>query len=291
MRKIYLLLLATCIVLCVHAQEQTQEPVKTGTKFFVGMSYFYTSSDMKLKEMSLHTVWAGQDMGKYDLSDTEIDEINSFTERTATTNSICAEIGMPLLSKAGSKWYIDGTVILGVAQIQKTTFNKNSGIEEYKHKSGFSNPFFGLGFNITYQFDPTWGLELRPLFTATMGKDSDVTDNINLVPENFTQTFEDNYHSFYERVSLLGSFSAGSFRLFAGPGFYWINSNHEYNIEQTNLSNGDIIQDEIISKGISRSFVDGNVAFAWKITVPLEFYAHAAIGKDIFINSGIHYNF
>ncbi len=291
MKKTYLLLLASLITVCALAQEQTQVPVKTGKNFFVGISYFYTSLDMKLQDMSIHTVWAGQDMGKYDLSEVEIDEINSFTERTATTNNVCAEVGMPLLNKAGSPWRIDGILSIGVAQIQKTTYNQNSGIEEYKHTSGFSNPFLGLGFNIAYQIDPIWGLELRPVFNATMGKDSEVTDNINLVPENFTQTFEDNYHTFYERVSLLGSFSAGSFRLFAGPGFYWINSKHQYNIEQTNINNGDLIQDEIISNGISRSFIDGNVALDWKITAPLSFYAHVAIGGDIFINSGIHYNF
>ena len=291
MKKLLLLIFMTILFIQAWSQNQNTDPLTSGEKFFIGLSYSYMSLDMKLRDLSLHSVWAGQDLGTRDLSSEEVDEINDFAERTTTVNTICVEVGMPLLNKPDSKWRIDGTLILGIAQTEKRTYNKNSETEEYSSNSGFSKPYFGLGFNIAYQFNPKWGLALRPIFTATMGNTSEITDNINLVPENFTQTAEDKYSTYYERISLLGKFTAGNFNLYAGPGFYWINSNHEYTIEQTNMSNGDIIREEVNSKSVARSFIDGNIAVEWRIIKQLTYYAHAGIGNDIFVNTGIHYKF
>jgi hypothetical protein len=291
MKKIVLIVFMTLSIFQVRSQNQEADPANTGRKFFVGLSYSYMSLDLKLTDLSLHSVWAGQAMGTYNLSSDEIDEINAFTERSSTVNAVCAEAGMPLFNKPGSKWYVDGTLMLGVAQTYRSTYNKNSGKEEYNYNSGFSKPYFGLGFNVAYQFNPKWGVVVRPLFSATMGSESEITDNINAVPENFTQTIEDDYSTYYERISLLGSYNSGNFSLYAGPGFYWVNSNHDYIIEQTNMTNGDIIKDEINTKGIARSFIDGNIAVEWIFTKPLTFYAHAGFGNDVFINTGLHYNF
>jgi hypothetical protein len=291
MKKILLLIFVILLFIQVRSQDQKTDQETRGEKFFIGLSYSYMSFDMKLKALSLHSVWAGQDLGTRDLSTEEIDDLNSFTEQTTTVNTICLEAGFPLLNKPNSKWYMDGTLILGIAQTEKRRYNKNSETEEYASNSGFSKPCFGLEFNIAYQFNQSLGLALRPLFTATMGTTSGITDNINLVPENFTQSLEDKYSTFYERVSLLGSFSAGNISLYAGPGFYWINSNHEYTIVQSNMSNGNIIREELNSKGIARSCFDGNIALEWNITNSFTFYAHAGFGNDIFINTGIHLNF
>jgi hypothetical protein len=57
------------------------------------------------------------------------------------------------------------------------------------------------------------------------------------------------------------------------------------------MTNGDIIKDEINTKGIARSFIDGNIAAEWRFTKPLTIYAHAGFGNDVFINTGLHYNF
>ena len=291
MKKIYLLILTALVCLSAQSQDQPKEPAAGGKKFTVGVSYSYMSLDMKLTDMSLHSVWAGQDMGTYDLSSAEIDDLNSFADRLSTMNSICVEAGMSFLNKPDSKWRLDGNLILGLADIQKNIYNNNSEKEEYNYKSGFSKPYLGIGFDISYQFNPKWGLEIKPLFNATMGKNSDITDNINLVPENFTQTLDDKYSSFYERLSLMGSFTTGNLKLSAGPGFYWVNANHEYIIEQTNMTNGDIIRDEINSKSVARGFIDGSIAVEWKITGPIMFSAIAGIGNDVFIKTGIHYNF
>jgi len=291
MKNILLLIFVMTLFMQVRSQDQKTDQEIRGEKFFIGLSYSYMSFDMKLKALSLHSVWAGQDLGTRDLSTEEIDDINSFTERTTTVNTICLEAGIPLLNKPNSKWRIDGTLTLGIAQIEKSTYNKNAETEESNSNSGFNLPCFGLGFNIVYQFNPKWGLLLKPFFSAAKGSISKITDNSNPVPENFTQTVDYKYSTYYEHVSLLGSFSAGKISLYAGPGFYWINSNHEYTIVQTNMSNGNIIREEVNSKGIARSCFDGNIALEWNITSPLTFYAHVGIGNDIFINTGIHYNF
>jgi hypothetical protein len=291
MKKFLLIICVLFPFIQASSQEQNTQSGTSGEKFFIGISYSYMSLDMKLTELSLHSEWYGQDLGTSELSPEEIDEINAFAERTTTVNTICVEAGMPLLNKPGSKWHIDGTLILGIAQAARTTYNNNSETEEFTSNSGFSKSCFGLGFNLAYQFNPKWGLALKPFFTTTMGTATEITDKLNQEPENFTQTLEDKYNTYYERISLLGSFSTGKISLYAGPGFYWINSNHEYTIEQTNMSNGNIIREEVNSKSLARSFIDGNIAIEWRIISPLKFYAHAGIGNDIFVNTGIHYNF
>lgn len=291
MKKSLLFIFIMLLNLQLWSQDSKQGQVPEGETFFIGLSYSYLSFDLKLSEMSIHSVWQGTDMGTHDLSAEDLDDISSFAERTATTNAICLEAGMPLLRQTDSKWSIDGLLMVGMAQTEKTIFNKNSGKEEYSYNSGLSKPYFGLGFNVVYAFNPTWGLALRPMFSTSMGTNKQATENQDLIPENFTQNVEDTYITFYERISVLGRFTIGNFKLFAGPGFYWITANHEYIVEQTNISNGDVLRDEIITKGIPRSFVDGNLGVEWKAMSPLTIFAHAGIGKDVYVNSGIHFSF
>lgn len=290
-KKIYLLLLAVFLLLAAQSRSQTNKPIENRKHFYFGVSYILMSMDMKLTDMTLHTIWAGQDMGTNEITDEEINDLNSFAERTTTVGAVCLEAGIQIFNKPQSEWHIDGTVSLGLAHTQNTIYNQNTEQQEYAYNSGFSKPIFGLGFNITYHFTPTWGFTVRPLLSATMGSSLEITDNINRVPENFTQVLDDKYSTFYERISLLGSFKSGNIKLFAGPGFYRLHSNHEYIIERTNISNGEVVLDEINTKTSGRSFIDGNIAFEWRIYEPLLICALAGVGQDIFIKTGLYLNF
>lgn len=157
MKNIYLFLLIVFLLIGTQSRSQTNKSIENGKQYYVGVSYILMSVDMKLQDMTLHTIWAGQDMGTNEIIPDEINDLNSFAERTATVNAVCLETGMQIFNKPESKWFIDGTVSLGVAQTQSTIYNRNTEKQEYTYNSGFSKPFFGLGFNIAYHFTPTLG--------------------------------------------------------------------------------------------------------------------------------------
>jgi hypothetical protein len=291
MRKFTLLMLV--LLGCLHAQTQDKpnEPAKTGKRFFVGISYSYFDVDTKLSDLTLHSVWAGEDFGTLDLTSDEISEINSYAERNNRFNDINIEAGMKIFDRPGSKWRVSGVLSVGLAKFYSKVINTATDTVEYTFNSDFFKPTFGLGFKVSYLFNPHWGLSLRPLFVSTFGTITDIEDNVNPVPVNVTQTPKDQYYSFYERVSLTADFTTGPVTIAAGPGFYWANSRHKYTIDRTNDLNGETYLEEITTWTRSRAFFDGNIALDWRIIEPLTFYAMAGIGADLLVSTGLRFNF
>jgi len=291
MKKILVSLLVA--LLCLHAWSQDEPGGEDGKtkRFFAGVSYSYLSADLKLSSLSLHSVWFGEDLGTHDLSSQEIDEVNATVDRTISINNVNLEAGMSFLNKPGSKWHFDGKIFLGIAGSKSEFRNKDTDTLEYSFDSEFSKPCSGLGFDVGYSFNPHWGLSFRPYIFGTIGKITNIVDKINGEPENVTETREDHYFSVFEHVSLTVDFTAGNCTVSAGPGIYWINSRQKYSIERTNLLNGDVMLDEITSRTIAKSMIDGSIAIEWRIIDPLTFYASAGIANDLFVNTGIHYNF
>ena len=291
MKRVFLVLMIALWGIIAYSQDNTADPPKSGKKFYAGVSYAYISTDTKLYGLSLHSVWYDQDLGTIDLTDDQIDTLNSFTDRSVGINCLNLEAGMWLLDDSGSKWKINGTVMFGISRSNTEIYNNEKDTLEYAYESPMAKPCFGIGFNFAYAFSKHWGISLRPFFEGTMGKMTDITDNINPTPQNFTSSGEDMYRSFYQRMSVMADFTAGHFTFSAGPGFYWISSYHKYRIERTNLNSGELLADEITSRTVNRSFIDGSLAVEWKITEPLTIYALAGIGKDLVVNTGIHVNF
>jgi hypothetical protein len=291
MKNLLFFILVMMTALSARSQVTASEPVKTGDRFFVGVSYTYMSLDMELNALSLHSVWYGEDLGTTDLTADEIDEINAAVDRSTSINNINIEAGMAFINKPGAKWHFNGKLCLGIAGSKIEVQNNSTDTLEYSYDSGLSKPAFSLGLDVGYAFNDHWALSLRPMFMGTMGKNSDITDNINPEPVNVTQTTDDKYYTYYEHASLTADYTAGHFTVSVGPGFYWVNSKHIYSINRVNDLNGDTMNDEITRKMIAKSFIDGSVAVEWKIIEALTFYAVAGIGPDLMINTGIHYNF
>jgi hypothetical protein len=275
----------------VRSQDIGKEQVKNEPRFFVGASWSYLNADLKLDRLSNHSVWYGEDFGTYDFTREELDVIDSVIDRNNQVNNVNLEAGMVLYGRPDSKWSATATLLLGLARSYTTIHNNVTGTDEYTFDSKFQKPCAGIGMDVSYSLDPRWGISLRPFFISTFGEAVTITDNINPIPDGFLQTTSDTYRSFYQRVSLLATYTTGNLVLAAGPGFYWFLVNHEYTIERVYESNGDLLIDEITSRSVNRSFIDGTVAVKWHVSGPVNLYAIAGIGNDIVVNAGITLGF
>lgn len=274
-----------------QAQDNQVEKSAKNRRFFAGAAYSYLSIDMKLKSMSLHSVWYGSDLGTRDLERAEVDNINEYVTRNSDVNALTIEAGMHFIDKPEIPWKFSGTLLLGIAQNHTTVTNNVTGVQEYSFNSDFSKPCLGLGINFGYQFNKHWGLFLRPYLVGTMGTITNVNDQINPDPVNFTSMKEDQFTTLYLRSSLLASYQAGPVTIMAGPGFYYLWAKHNYSRVYANINDGQTITEEATYVLIPQSFLDGSLALTWRIIDPLTLYAHVGIGKDFMLDGGIQFNF
>jgi hypothetical protein len=290
-KKYLLVILVLTLGLSSMAQESTDEKTARNRRFFVGASYSFMSVDMKLSSLTLHSVWYGSDLGTREFESEEIDNINGYVDRHSDVNALTLEAGMHLLNKPENPWKLSGTLLLGIAQNLTTVQNNETGVQEYSFNSGFSKPCLGLGFNFGYQFTPHWSLSLRPNVVGTMGTITNIDDQINPDPVNFTSVKKDQFTTLYLRGSLMAGYTAGPVTIMAGPGFYYLWSKHKYSRNYTNINDGRVITEEATYVLVPRSFIDGNLAVSWKIIPQLTIQAHAGIGRDIMADGGIQFNF
>lgn len=292
MKKITLVLIIVMgVCLASHAQENSPGENKARPVFTAGISYSYIMADLQLSSLSNHSVWYGTDFGTYELTSEEIDDLNDHIDRTNTVNNVNVEFGITLFGRPESKWKAGVTLLAGLARTNATIYNSITDTNEYLLDSKLIKPCLGLGFDINYAFNARWGVVLKPYFVCTFGQSEKITDNINAVPEGFTQSTTDAYRSFYQRLSLMATFSTGDFVFSAGPGLYLLVSNHEYTIERVQTSSGDILLDEINSRSINKSIVDASVSARWNITGPFSLYVFSGIGRDIIVNGGLKVTF
>ena len=126
---------------------------------------------------------------------------------------------------------------------------------------------------------------------TTFGKSDEISDNLYPYVADHSEIREDKFYTIYERLNLLATFSAGKFRIAAGPGFYYAQSNHEYRVERTNNSTGDILLDKNSTRLVPRFFIDGGAGVEWKFTDALSLDVFAGIGRDIAVKAGVFYSF
>jgi hypothetical protein len=291
MKKLILLCIGLIITLAAQSQLGAGEPDQSDNRFFIGLSYSYMNIGMELSGLSLHSEWFGSDLGTTDLTNDEISEINGFVDRNSTINALCVEAGMKFLDKPESDWKINGSLLLGIAENITTVENTNTGEQEYSFNSGFSKPCLGIGFDVGYRLSEHWGLSLRPYIIGSMGNTAEIKDGVNPDPINFIAEKEDKYQTLYLRASLFAAYTAGSVTIYAGPGFYDCWTKHEYRRQYTGTETGEAITEKITSTTVTKSFIDGSIAIAWRITEAISLNAHTGFGSDLMVDAGIHYNF
>jgi hypothetical protein len=293
MKKFFLLLL---ILLCgIHGfsfqpEDPEGKPAKT-RRFSAGVNYFFMSVDMELSAMKLHSVWFGTEAGTEEKTQDQLDEINGYVDRNSRIQALVFQLGMTFLDRPDVKWKLKGAVFGGVAENRTTVTNKENDVKEYTFNSGFSRPCAGLVFDLGYQINPTWGVVLRPFVTGTLGSSSTIEDLVNPDLLNYNVSKENKYRTLYGKVSLLASFTTGKFSVFAGPGFYRIWSHHEYKRVYSQVDESDEISEEMTTDLVSKNFVDGNLAAAWRISERFTIDALFGFGGDVHMNAGLHYNF
>ncbi len=291
MKKYLFLMTLAFLCIATHSQVIKGEPDKKENRFFIGAGYSFLSTGMKLSGLTLQSTWYGQDLGSTELNSEEIKEINEFIERSSRINALTFHLGMVLLDKPESDMKINGSLFLGLAGNLTEVKNSNNGDQEYSFNSGFSKPCLGLGFDLSYRLTEHWALSLRPYVIGSMGKANDIQDSINPDPLNFIPDKQDKYQTIYARGSLFAEYTIGHLTIYAGPGFYYCWSKHEYRREYTSIESGEAIVEEITSVIVPVSFIDGSIAIAWKVSGPITLFAHAGLGSDVMIDGGIHYNF
>lgn len=291
MKKSTAIFLFMLMFFFVRAQHVENGPEKKQQRFQIGVSYVFMDLDMKVHDMSISSVWQGVDFGTDELTEEEIDEINSLIDRTNTLNGLMLDAGMTLYQNPGSTWVIDGSLMLGIGNSRTKTYNNHTDTSEMVVKSNFSDPCLGLGFNIIHQFNPQWGMLIRPMAVVTFGSSDEIEDNMYPYVANFTETREDKFVTAYERINLMATYTAGKFKIALGPGFYYAQSHHDYKVERINNTNGDILLDEISTDMVPRFFIDGVAAAEWTFYDNLSANIFVGAGKDLAARAGIYYKF
>jgi len=291
MKKHVLLLMLISCFFSALAEESAGEQTMKNRRFFVGVSYSFMSADMRLTDMSLHSVWYGNDMGKYDLSGEEIDELNEQFERNSRINALLAEFGWWIVKKPETGWQVNGKILAGIAQNQSTIDNKSTGEEQISFNSGFSRPCLGLGAGVGYRLTNRWGLSLNPYIVGTMGTSSEIVDNTNPDPLHFQAVLEHKFRTLVGRIDLQASFRAGPVNIFAGPGIYRIWSWHDYTRNYSEGDPGEVITEEMTTRIVITSWLVATAGVSWEIIPPLTIFARTGLGADISVDGGIHFNF
>lgn len=291
MKKLAIITLLILYASFARSQDAATDPAKTGNRFFVGFSYSYLSIDMKLSALSLHSEWYGTDMGTHELTDEELDDVNSTVDRNTRVNYLNIVAGMSFIQNPGSKWHANGNVNLGIAGTRAEVQNTGTDSLEYTFGSDFSKPCLGLGFDAGYRFDDHWGLSVMPRVVGSISKTDEINDMVNPDPINFTSNKEDKNQIIYFRSDLLASYTTGPVTLYLGPGFYYSWSKHEYSRKYIHVETGDVLIEKVNSTIVPRTFIDGSLAMEWRIIEAFTFNAHAGISRDLSLDAGIHFNF
>lgn len=290
MKKITLLFIL--IPFCINVKSQVLNPdtLETGKKFFIGLSYSYLDVDMKLLSMTKSSIWNNQDLGTKEVSQEDIDTINSYMDYNEKINNIGLSAGMVLLNKTASKWYIDGRIFIGMVYRKNTLRNRDKESQNNDIRSEHYTPSFGLGFDFKYFIADHWGVDLSLNSLFSSGKNTKIDENIYPAVAFMEENKENRFLMSYSASKLMGIYTAGNLTIEAGPGFYFFHNRNEYNIVRESAVNSANYEDTIETTLRSDMFIMGCLQVSWKAADHFLINAGAGISKDITINAGIFYS-
>jgi hypothetical protein len=286
-----MLLLMTCVWIIAQSQDNSGVKVKSGGKYFVGLTYSYLSADLSLESMTRHSVWAGQDFGTVELDQGEIDTINSYMDYKEQFHDLNLAVGMVLLNKPGKPWYIDVRLEFGLFRRMNSIINTAVDTGNLKITSEHFSPSFKLGFDFRYGFSDRWKLALDVKSLYALGSNQEIDQNIFPVVESMDESKENRFNMSYTSVDLLASCTIKNITLYAGPGFYLLYNKNKYQIVRTSQQDGKTYEDIIKTSTRTRNFINGNVRIDWKISDHFVVGAGAGISNDISANAGVIYFF
>lgn len=291
MKNILIFLILAGPVLTVHAQEQQPNQTARNHRVHIGLSYGFNQTDMKLIYLKELFTWNEQSSEPRELTDEEIDNLNSRESFTRQFQAITLEAGMILLDKPESKWLIDGTLRIGIAASRYQVQNNQIDTLAMEIKSGFKNPTASVQLSVTYKLSPHWGIAAVPHFAYAYGVDKDIQDNTYGEVQNFVETRKCYYNYLYGRVDLMAVWRTKSLNIGVGPGFYLLYNTNDYRINRTNPANGDTYSTQVLTHLVSKSFIDGNIHIEWKIIPSLTVTGFLSAGHDLTARGSVAWYF
>lgn len=279
------------LIFTVQAQEQEQKQSPRLKRFHIGLSYGYTETNMKLLYMKELFTWNEKTSEPRELTGEEIDNMNSRETFFRQFQGLTLEAGMVLLGNPESKWFIDGSILVGVASSKYQIQNNQIDTLELENKSGFKSPTASVHFNFTYKLSPHWGIAAAPHFSYAYGIDKEIKDNTYGQVENFIETRKSYYNYLYGRMNLYAVWMSKSLTISVGPGFYLLYNTNDYRINRTNPTTGDNYTTQAITHLISKDFIDGDVYIEWKVIPSLAVKGFVGIGKDLTARGSISWYF
>jgi hypothetical protein len=289
MKKILLLMIVLFSVQAVKAQNQENPAPLKQKKFHIGAFYSYYNTWYELKSLSMSSVWEGVDLGTLTLDDKELDTLNDLRTDKNDLHMVAIEPGMVFLNN--SRWYFDGGVFFGISRIKYETNIDLPGENHKEVSSEFNNLVGGLSVNLRFNISKRWGITMMPHFIYSWGNAYHVVDSIRPNVSFFINDLEEEYSMGYFRSNLMASYSVAGFTISLGPGFYYSFMNRTYFIDRTNPENMDKYHDQIESSFHSVAFIDACLRADWTLIDPITLSFEAAAGKDLFIKTGIRFNF
>jgi hypothetical protein len=289
MKKFTLLLLLSYSCFFAFSQDSPSPPAGSSDKFFLGVNYAYVNASMKLFSLTKHSVWAGEDLGTKDMTEDDIDTINSYMDYKEKLNNFCLNAGMIMLNKPGGKWYIDGQLMIGVVKRVNDLTNTDNDSADIVITSEHWSPSFGLGFNFRYLFTEKWKMNLGINTSYAFGEVDEIDENIYPVVVVMDEKRENFFRLSYTWVDLSASYSVKMVTISAGPGLYFLHNKNEYNIERTDTQDGSIYNDNIKTSTRSEYLINGTVKIGWRISDHILIDAGAGISKDISVRAGLNY--
>lgn len=289
MKRSLLLMLAAFVWPFVWAQNALTEPGTVKTGFFLGISYSYLSVETELNGLTYHSVWYGQDLGTVTVDDNELDTLNQQTSEIFNRHQLTVEPGMVFLDN--SRWHFEGSVLLGTSRVRFKTEIDQPENNQKTVTSDFKDLVGGISLNLRYNFSEKWGLSLMPHFIYSWGNTENVEDSIQPLVNFFVNDLKESFSLGFGRVNLMASYRAPNLVLSLGPGFYYSFIGRTYTIDRTNPENMDQYHDQIESSLHSIAFIDACLRVDWTIIEPLTLSMETAAGKDLFIKTGLRYNF
>jgi len=291
MKKAMIFLFLLSLIFTLQAQEQEQKQATEIKRVHIGLSYGYTETNMELLYMKELFTWNETTSEPRELTGEEIDNMNSRETFFRQFQGLTLEAGMVLLGKPESKWFIDGSILLGVASSKYQVNNNQIDTLNLENKSGFKSPTASVHFNITYKLSPHWGIAVAPHFSYAYGVDKEIQDNTYGHVENFIETRKSYYNYLYGRMNLYAVWMFKSVTIGVGPGFYLLYNTNDYRINRTNPTTGDNYTTQVITHLISKDFIDGDIHIEWKVIPSLAVKGFVGIGRDLTARGSISWYF
>ena len=289
MKQLVFTLIFISSIALLHAQEQKTD--RKPKKFHIGLSYVYINADLELCDMTHESKIGEAELDPFNLSEEDLDDLNSFMKWNNQTQSLCLSFGMFLLNKTDSRWQIDANLIFGLSKMRYLVRDTRNDTAEQISKTGFCKPTVGVEFKVKYAFNNLLGILVEPCFIYSWGELTPTKDRLNAGLENFTISREHDFHYIYSRINVMASYTHKRFSFSIGPGLYYLFFTNRYKLVRTNQLSGSTTEDLTTSQLHSKFPLDGVLDVTWRMMDPLTFHVECAIGSDVRIQSGIFFNF